>query len=145
MPFPTHLRRICSVTVLSQSLILNSAKIVGDMVDKKGSVYSDRQTLQMAGELQILFSYYLTAVVSLSIVDRSIGSLHHEAVPAHRKAGVSFIARCVVGSSSLTPFLQYRIKHAVVGELSLKLRPLCYIFRWRPLFLLGNARFLCLR
>ena len=32
-------------------IILNSAKIAADMLDKKSSIYSDRPTLQMAGEL----------------------------------------------------------------------------------------------
>jgi hypothetical protein len=52
MPIPTHLGDICSVTVLGQPLIiLNSAKIATDMLDKKSSIYSDRPTLQMGGEL----------------------------------------------------------------------------------------------
>jgi cytochrome P450 len=43
---------ICSVTVLGQHLIIiNSAKIAFDMLDKKSSIYSDRPTLQMGGEL----------------------------------------------------------------------------------------------
>ncbi|KIM45959.1 hypothetical protein M413DRAFT_298764 [Hebeloma cylindrosporum] len=43
---------ICSVTVLGQPLIiLNSAKVAIDMLDKKSAIYSDRPTLQMGGEL----------------------------------------------------------------------------------------------
>ncbi|KAF7776140.1 hypothetical protein Agabi119p4_4533 [Agaricus bisporus var. burnettii] len=43
---------ICSVTVLGQPfVILNSAQVATDMLDKKGAIYSDRPTLQMAGEL----------------------------------------------------------------------------------------------
>jgi hypothetical protein len=43
---------ICSVTVLGQPLIiLNSAKMSIDMLDKKSAIYSDRPVLQMAGEL----------------------------------------------------------------------------------------------
>ncbi|KXN86289.1 O-methylsterigmatocystin oxidoreductase [Leucoagaricus sp. SymC.cos] len=43
---------ICSVTVLGQPLvIINSARIATDMLDKKSAIYSDRPTLQMAGEL----------------------------------------------------------------------------------------------
>lgn len=43
---------ICSVTVLGQPLIiLNSARVARDMLDKKSSVYSDRPVLQMGGEL----------------------------------------------------------------------------------------------
>ena len=43
---------ICSVTVLGQPLIiLNSAKVAIDMLDKKSAIYSDRPILQMAGEL----------------------------------------------------------------------------------------------
>lgn len=43
---------ICSVTVLGQTLIIiNSAKIAFDILDKKSSIYSDRPTLQMGGEL----------------------------------------------------------------------------------------------
>lgn len=43
---------ICSVTVLGQPLIiLNSAKMAIDMLDKKSAIYSDRPILQMAGEL----------------------------------------------------------------------------------------------
>lgn len=43
---------ICSVTVLGQTIILlNSAQIACDMLDKKGAIYSDRPVLQMGGEL----------------------------------------------------------------------------------------------
>ncbi|KAF8225436.1 cytochrome P450 [Tricholoma matsutake] len=43
---------ICSVTVLGQSfIILNSAEIAIEMLEKKSSIYSDRPTLQMGGEL----------------------------------------------------------------------------------------------
>ncbi|KAF8165086.1 cytochrome P450 [Crassisporium funariophilum] len=43
---------LCSVTVLGQPLIIiNSAKIAMDMLDKKSAIYSDRPVLQMAGEL----------------------------------------------------------------------------------------------
>ncbi|KAF9461394.1 cytochrome P450 [Collybia nuda] len=43
---------ISSVTVLGQTLIiLNSARIATEMLDKKSSIYSDRPTLQMGGEL----------------------------------------------------------------------------------------------
>lgn len=43
---------ICSVTVLGQPLIiLNSAKAVIDILEKKSAIYSDRPTLQMGGEL----------------------------------------------------------------------------------------------
>ncbi|KIK65636.1 hypothetical protein GYMLUDRAFT_240140 [Collybiopsis luxurians FD-317 M1] len=43
---------ICSVTVLGQPLIiLNSAKVAVDLLDKRSSIYSDRPSLQMAGEL----------------------------------------------------------------------------------------------
>ncbi|KAF8665749.1 hypothetical protein AX16_000197 [Volvariella volvacea WC 439] len=43
---------ICTVTVLGQNLIiLNSAKAAVGMLDKKSSIYSDRPTLQMGGEL----------------------------------------------------------------------------------------------
>ncbi|KAF8974327.1 cytochrome P450 [Flammula alnicola] len=43
---------MCSVTVLGQPLIiLNSAKIASDMLDKKSAIYSDRPKLQMGGEL----------------------------------------------------------------------------------------------
>ncbi|KAF5321043.1 hypothetical protein D9619_000276 [Psilocybe cf. subviscida] len=43
---------ICSVTVLGQTVIvLNSAQIARDMLDKKSAIYSDRPVLQMGGEL----------------------------------------------------------------------------------------------
>ncbi|CAA7260281.1 unnamed protein product [Cyclocybe aegerita] len=43
---------LCSVTVLGQPLVIvNSAKVASDMLDKKSAVYSDRPVLQMAGEL----------------------------------------------------------------------------------------------
>ncbi len=43
---------ICSVTVLGQPLIiLNSAQMCKEMLDKKSAIYSDRPVLQMAGEL----------------------------------------------------------------------------------------------
>ena len=43
---------ICSVTVLGQPIIIiNSAEVAGDMLDKKSVIYSDRPILQMAGEL----------------------------------------------------------------------------------------------
>ncbi|KAF8192574.1 cytochrome P450 [Pholiota molesta] len=43
---------ICSVTVLGQPLIIiNSAKIANEMLDKKSAIYSDRPVLQMGGEL----------------------------------------------------------------------------------------------
>ncbi|KAJ3790675.1 cytochrome P450 [Lentinula aff. detonsa] len=43
---------ICSVTVLGQPLIiLNSAKVAVDLLDKRSSIYSDRPVLQMGGEL----------------------------------------------------------------------------------------------
>lgn len=43
---------ICSVTVLGQPLIiLNSAKAVIDILEKKSAIYSDRPTLHMGGEL----------------------------------------------------------------------------------------------
>ncbi|KAF8803765.1 cytochrome P450 [Phlegmacium glaucopus] len=43
---------ICSVTVLGQPIIIiNSAKVANDMLDKKSVIYSDRPVLQMAGEL----------------------------------------------------------------------------------------------
>ncbi|KAF5364320.1 hypothetical protein D9756_000610 [Leucocoprinus leucothites] len=43
---------ICSVTVLGQPLvIINSAQVARDILDKKSAIYSDRPTLQMAGEL----------------------------------------------------------------------------------------------
>ncbi|TFK43282.1 cytochrome P450 [Crucibulum laeve] len=43
---------ICSVTILGQTLvILNSAKMAFDMLDKKSALYSDRPVLQMGGEL----------------------------------------------------------------------------------------------
>ncbi|KAH9482477.1 Cytochrome P450 monooxygenase 208 [Psilocybe cubensis] len=43
---------ICSVTVLGQPvIILNSAKVARDMLDKKSAIYSDRPVLQMGGEL----------------------------------------------------------------------------------------------
>jgi hypothetical protein len=43
---------ICSVTILGQPfVIVNSAQVAADMLDKKGTIYSDRPTLQMAGEL----------------------------------------------------------------------------------------------
>ncbi|PPQ79518.1 hypothetical protein CVT25_003400 [Psilocybe cyanescens] len=43
---------ICSVTVLGQPLIiLNSATVACDMLDKKSAIYSDRPVLQMGGEL----------------------------------------------------------------------------------------------
>lgn len=43
---------ICSVTVLGQPIIiLNSRRIVYEMLDKKSAVYSDRPVLQMGGEL----------------------------------------------------------------------------------------------
>ncbi|KAF5393735.1 hypothetical protein D9757_000328 [Collybiopsis confluens] len=43
---------ISSVTVLGQPLIiLNSAKVAVDLLDKRSSIYSDRPSLQMAGEL----------------------------------------------------------------------------------------------
>ncbi|KDR83471.1 hypothetical protein GALMADRAFT_645322 [Galerina marginata CBS 339.88] len=43
---------ICSVTVVGQPLIiLNSARVASDMLDKKSGIYSDRPVLQMGGEL----------------------------------------------------------------------------------------------
>jgi hypothetical protein len=43
---------ICSITVLGQPIIIiNSAKVACDMLDKKSAIYSDRPILQMAGEL----------------------------------------------------------------------------------------------
>ncbi|KAJ3569349.1 hypothetical protein NP233_g5109 [Leucocoprinus birnbaumii] len=43
---------ICSVTVLGQPIvIINSARVATDLLDKKSAIYSDRPTLQMAGEL----------------------------------------------------------------------------------------------
>lgn len=43
---------ICSVTVLGQTLvILNSAEAAMSMLDRKSSIYSDRPTLTMGGEL----------------------------------------------------------------------------------------------
>ena len=51
---PSHVDSgdICSITVLGQPfVILNSVEIAIDMLDKKSSIYSDRPTLQMAGEL----------------------------------------------------------------------------------------------
>ncbi|KAG6868405.1 hypothetical protein C0993_003642, partial [Termitomyces sp. T159_Od127] len=43
---------ICSVRIFGQTLvILNSAKIANEMLDKKGPIYSDRPILQMAGNL----------------------------------------------------------------------------------------------
>ncbi|KAG5349488.1 hypothetical protein C0989_003480, partial [Termitomyces sp. Mn162] len=43
---------ICSVTVLGQTIvILNSVKIANEILEKKGSIYSDRPVLQMAGNL----------------------------------------------------------------------------------------------
>ncbi|KAJ3936904.1 MAG: cytochrome P450 [Lentinula lateritia] len=43
---------ICSVTVLGQPLIiLSSAKVAVDLLDKRSSIYSDRPVLQMGGEL----------------------------------------------------------------------------------------------
>ncbi|KAF9468823.1 cytochrome P450 [Collybia nuda] len=43
---------ITSVTLMGQPLIiLNSAKAAAEMLDKKSSIYSDRPTLQMGGEL----------------------------------------------------------------------------------------------
>src|SRR5260221_12754612 len=43
---------ICSVTGLcSPLIILNSAKMSIDILDKKSAIYSDRPVLQMAGEL----------------------------------------------------------------------------------------------
>ncbi len=43
---------ISSVTVLGQPLIiLNSAKVAVEMLDKKSAIYSDRPVLQMGGEL----------------------------------------------------------------------------------------------
>lgn len=43
---------ICSVTVFGQPLVvINSAQVAVDMLDKKSAIYSDRPTLQMAGEL----------------------------------------------------------------------------------------------
>ena len=43
---------ICSVTVLGQPIIIiNSAEVACDMLDKKSAIYSDRPVLQMAGEL----------------------------------------------------------------------------------------------
>lgn len=40
------------MTVLGQPLIIvNSAKVATDMLDKKSSIYSDRPVLQMGGEL----------------------------------------------------------------------------------------------
>ncbi|KAG5721459.1 O-methylsterigmatocystin oxidoreductase [Termitomyces sp. T112] len=43
---------ICSVTVLGQTIvILNSVKIAIEILEKKGSIYSDRPVLQMAGNL----------------------------------------------------------------------------------------------
>ena len=49
----THiLGDICSVTVLGQPIIIiNSAEVACDMLDKKSAIYSDRPVLQMAGEL----------------------------------------------------------------------------------------------
>ncbi|KAK1216462.1 hypothetical protein PQX77_020931 [Marasmius sp. AFHP31] len=44
--------KICSVTVLGQTLvILNSASTAVEMLDKHGSVYSDRPIIPMGGEL----------------------------------------------------------------------------------------------
>ena len=43
---------ICSVTLLGQTLIiLNSAELAVEMLEKKSSIYSDRPILQMGGEL----------------------------------------------------------------------------------------------
>ena len=43
---------LCSITVLGQPIIIiNSAEIACDMLDKKSAIYSDRPVLQMAGEL----------------------------------------------------------------------------------------------
>ncbi|KAF8076044.1 cytochrome P450 [Lyophyllum atratum] len=43
---------ICSVTVLGQPLIiLNSAKVATEMLDRKSPIYSDRPVLQMGGNL----------------------------------------------------------------------------------------------
>ena len=43
---------ICSITVLGQPIIIiNSAEVACDMLDKKSAIYSDRPVLQMAGEL----------------------------------------------------------------------------------------------
>jgi len=43
---------MCSVTVLGQPIIIiNSAKVAFEMLDKKSGIYSDRPVLQMGGEL----------------------------------------------------------------------------------------------
>ncbi|KAF8897192.1 cytochrome P450 [Infundibulicybe gibba] len=43
---------LCSVTILGQPLIIiNSAQVASEMLDKKSSIYSDRPILQMGGEL----------------------------------------------------------------------------------------------
>ena len=57
MPIYVHLNTfilgdICSITVLGQPIIIiNSAEVARDMLDKKSAIYSDRPVLQMAGEL----------------------------------------------------------------------------------------------
>ncbi|KAG5723754.1 O-methylsterigmatocystin oxidoreductase [Termitomyces sp. T112] len=44
--------KICSIKIFSQPIvILNSAKIANDMLDKKSPIYSDRPVLQMGGNL----------------------------------------------------------------------------------------------
>ncbi|KAG6902463.1 hypothetical protein C0995_016325 [Termitomyces sp. Mi166 len=44
--------RMCSITVLGQTMvILNSAKIANEMLEKKSSIYSDRPVWEMAGNL----------------------------------------------------------------------------------------------
>lgn len=43
---------ICSVTVMGQPIVvLNSRRVVCEILDKKSSIYSDRPVLQMGGEL----------------------------------------------------------------------------------------------
>ncbi|KAG5716246.1 O-methylsterigmatocystin oxidoreductase [Termitomyces sp. T112] len=44
--------QICSITIFGQPIvILNSAKIANEMLDKKSPIYSDRPVLQMGGNL----------------------------------------------------------------------------------------------
>ncbi|KAJ7624408.1 cytochrome P450 [Roridomyces roridus] len=43
---------MCSVNILGQQItIINSAKIAFDLLDKKGSIYSDRPVIPLAGEM----------------------------------------------------------------------------------------------
>jgi len=66
---PCLLGDVVYIHVLGQSLVfLNSADAAFDLLDKRGSIYSDKPSLVMAGELSVsLFAFSFTTMYSIVI------------------------------------------------------------------------------